>query len=98
MRDGPLDMRMDPTRASLPPSVVTNGGGSGYRPVLKTFGEERFAKRVLPRHCWLRNREQVDDPHRCLPHARDPGKRHQNIPRPVPSKVAHLGKQANWRR
>ncbi len=34
------------TRGQSVAGVVTNGGGGGYRPVLKTFGEERFAKRI----------------------------------------------------
>ncbi len=57
MRDGPLDMRMDPTRGSLPPS-----GYKRRRPdiarVLKTFGEERLPNVLLSRAIVERNREQ----------------------------------------
>jgi len=46
MRDGPLDMRMDPTRGVSAAEWLMNADESDISWVLKTFGEERFAKRI----------------------------------------------------
>lgn len=46
MRDGPLDMRMDPTRGIPASEWLKNAEEEDIAWVLKTFGEERFAKRI----------------------------------------------------
>ncbi|PKH22717.1 16S rRNA (cytosine(1402)-N(4))-methyltransferase [Enterobacterales bacterium CwR94] len=46
MRDGPLDMRMDPTRGISASEWLLKAEESDIAFVLKTFGEERFAKRI----------------------------------------------------
>jgi len=57
MRDGPLDMRMDPTRGQSAAEWLQNADEADIAWVLKTFGEERFAKRIA-RAITERNREQ----------------------------------------
>ncbi|QXL97953.1 16S rRNA (cytosine(1402)-N(4))-methyltransferase RsmH [Cronobacter sakazakii] len=56
MRDGPLDMRMDPTRGQSAAEWLRNAEEADIAWVLKTFGEERFAKRIA-RAIVERNRE-----------------------------------------
>lgn len=46
MRDGPLDMRMDTTRGLSASEWLARAGADDIAWVLKTFGEERFAKRI----------------------------------------------------
>ncbi|PWC21761.1 16S rRNA (cytosine(1402)-N(4))-methyltransferase [Brenneria roseae subsp. roseae] len=46
MRDGPLDMRMDPTRGVSAAEWLMKAEADDIAWVLKTFGEERFAKRI----------------------------------------------------
>ncbi|WP_423731713.1 16S rRNA (cytosine(1402)-N(4))-methyltransferase RsmH [Hafnia paralvei] len=46
MRDGPLDMRMDPTRGLSAAEWLMKAEEEDIAWVLKTFGEERFAKRI----------------------------------------------------
>lgn len=46
MRDGPLDMRMDPTRGLSASEWLMKAEEDDISWVLKTFGEERFAKRI----------------------------------------------------
>lgn len=46
MRDGPLDMRMDPTRGVSAAQWLMTAQQEDISWVLKTFGEERFAKRI----------------------------------------------------
>ncbi|AUG99427.1 16S rRNA (cytosine(1402)-N(4))-methyltransferase RsmH [Pectobacteriaceae bacterium CE70] len=46
MRDGPLDMRMDPTRGISAAEWLMKAEAEDIVWVLKTFGEERFAKRI----------------------------------------------------
>jgi len=57
MRDGPLDMRMDPTRGLSASEWLLQAEENDIAFVLKTFGEERFAKRIA-RAIVERNREQ----------------------------------------
>ncbi|WP_034912241.1 MULTISPECIES: 16S rRNA (cytosine(1402)-N(4))-methyltransferase RsmH [Erwinia] len=57
MRDGPLDMRMDPTKGLSASQWLLQAEESDIAFVLKTFGEERFAKRIA-RAIVERNREQ----------------------------------------
>ena len=44
--DGPLDMRMDPTRGEPVASWLARAGIDEIRQVIATYGEERFARRV----------------------------------------------------
>ncbi|WP_115719998.1 16S rRNA (cytosine(1402)-N(4))-methyltransferase RsmH [Gallaecimonas mangrovi] len=46
MRDGPLDMRMDPTSGQSAADWLNRADANDIAFVLKTFGEERFAKRI----------------------------------------------------
>jgi len=46
MRDGPLDMRMDTTRGLSAAEWLQKASADDIAWVLKTFGEERFAKRI----------------------------------------------------
>ncbi|AGH72740.1 16S rRNA (cytosine(1402)-N(4))-methyltransferase RsmH [Edwardsiella piscicida] len=46
MRDGPLDMRMDPSRGLSAAQWLMQAEEEDIAWVLKTFGEERFAKRI----------------------------------------------------
>lgn len=57
MRDGPLDMRMDPTRGQSAAEWLLNAEETDIAWVLKTYGEERFARRIA-RAIVVRNREQ----------------------------------------
>ena len=44
--DGPLDMRMDPTRGESAGQWLAHASESDIREVIKDYGEERFAKQV----------------------------------------------------
>ncbi|BAN94963.1 S-adenosyl-methyltransferase MraW [Plautia stali symbiont] len=57
MRDGPLDMRMDPRRGQSAAEWLQSAEEADIAFVLKTYGEERFAKRIA-RAIVERNREQ----------------------------------------
>jgi 16S rRNA (cytosine1402-N4)-methyltransferase len=46
LRDGPLDMRMDPTRGESVADWLARAGEADIARVFKTYGEERFAKRL----------------------------------------------------
>ena len=46
MRDGPLDMRMDPTRGQSAAEWLQTADEADIARVIKTFGEERFGKRI----------------------------------------------------
>ncbi|MBK4713958.1 MULTISPECIES: 16S rRNA (cytosine(1402)-N(4))-methyltransferase RsmH [Tenebrionibacter/Tenebrionicola group] len=56
MRDGPLDMRMDPGRGQSAAQWLQTAEEADIAWVLKTYGEERFAKRIA-RAIVERNRE-----------------------------------------
>ena len=56
MRDGPLDMRMDPSRGHSAAEWLLQAEEADIAFVLKTYGEERFAKRIA-RAIVERNRE-----------------------------------------
>jgi len=60
MRDGPLDMRMDPTRGLSAAEWLMKAEEADIAWVLKTFGEERFAKRIA-RAIVERNRTEPMD-------------------------------------
>lgn len=56
MRDGPLDMRMDPTRGQSAAQWLQTAAEADIAWVIKTYGEERFGKRIA--HAIVeRNRE-----------------------------------------
>ncbi len=57
MRDGPLDMRMDPTRGQSAAQWLLSADEADIAWVIKTFGEEKFGKRIA-RAIVERNREQ----------------------------------------
>lgn len=57
MRDGPLDMRMDPGKGLSAAQWLLQAEENDIAFVLKTFGEERFAKRIA-RAIVQRNLEQ----------------------------------------
>ncbi|WP_343554889.1 16S rRNA (cytosine(1402)-N(4))-methyltransferase RsmH [Pantoea sp.] len=57
MRDGPLDMRMDPTRGQSAAEWLLSAEEADIAFVIKTYGEERFGKRIA-RAIVERNREQ----------------------------------------
>ena len=44
--DGPLDMRMDPTRGEAVSAWLARASVDEIREVIATYGEERFARRV----------------------------------------------------
>src|SRR5699024_48581 len=46
MRDGPLDMRMNPTKGLTAAQWLSKAKEDDIAWVLKTFGEEKFAKRI----------------------------------------------------
>ncbi|VFP80332.1 16S rRNA (cytosine(1402)-N(4))-methyltransferase RsmH [Candidatus Erwinia haradaeae] len=46
MKDGPLDMRMDPTRGQSAATWLLNTKEKDIAFVLRAFGQERFAKRI----------------------------------------------------
>lgn len=46
LREGPLDMRMDPTQGESAAEWLARASETDIAAVLKTFGEERFAKRI----------------------------------------------------
>lgn len=56
-RDGPLDMRMDTTRGQSAAQWLAQASAEDIALVLKTFGEERFAKRIA-QAIVARNRQQ----------------------------------------
>ncbi|WP_058971191.1 16S rRNA (cytosine(1402)-N(4))-methyltransferase RsmH [Type-D symbiont of Plautia stali] len=57
MRDGPLDMRMDPTRGQSAAEWLMSAEEADIAFVIKTYGEEKFGKRIA-RAIVERNREQ----------------------------------------
>ncbi|EQC1056023.1 TPA: 16S rRNA (cytosine(1402)-N(4))-methyltransferase RsmH [Providencia rettgeri] len=61
MRDGPLDMRMDPTKGQSAQQWLMDAEADDIAWVLKTFGEERFAKRIA-RAIVERNHNPEEEP------------------------------------
>lgn len=51
MREGPLDMRMDPTRGQSAAQWLTFVKESELAQIIKTYGEERFAKIIAKAIC-----------------------------------------------
>ena len=57
--DGPLDMRMDPTRGESAAEWLDRATEQEIREVIGTYGEERFAKQVAGAIVAARSREPV---------------------------------------
>ena len=57
MRDGPLDMRMDTTRGETAAEFLNRADESELREVIRTYGEERFAKQIAAAIVEARGRE-----------------------------------------
>mgnify|MGYP001812217401 FL=1 len=57
--DGPLDMRMDPAAGVSAAEWLQTASEKNIRGVLKTFGEERFAKRIAHAIVEQRGREPL---------------------------------------
>jgi 16S rRNA (cytosine1402-N4)-methyltransferase len=57
--DGPLDMRMDPTRGESAAAWLARAGEAEIRGVLKDYGEERFAKQIAATLVAARSREPI---------------------------------------
>lgn len=60
MRDGPLDMRMDPTSGISAADWLAQADAEDIAWVLRVFGEERFAKRIA--HAIVAYRENEANP------------------------------------
>jgi 16S rRNA (cytosine1402-N4)-methyltransferase len=59
VRDGPLDMRMDPTRGESAAEWLARAEENDIREVIKGYGEERFAKSIAAAIVAARRREPV---------------------------------------
>src|SRR5580704_7474701 len=57
--DGPLDMRMDPTRGEPVAAWLARAGVDEMREVIATLGEERFARRVAQAIASARERAPI---------------------------------------
>jgi 16S rRNA (cytosine1402-N4)-methyltransferase len=57
LREGPLDMRMNPNQGQSIQSWLSQASVTEITNVLKTYGEERFAKRIA--HAIVKAREQA---------------------------------------
>jgi 16S rRNA (cytosine1402-N4)-methyltransferase len=57
--DGPLDMRMDPTRGEPVAAWLNRAGVDEMREVIATLGEERFARRVAQAIASARERAPI---------------------------------------
>src|SRR5690348_623681 len=59
--EGPLDMRMDPTRGQPVSSWLARASVDEIRQVIATFGEERFARRVAQAIVARRSKSPLED-------------------------------------
>lgn len=59
MREGPLDMRMDPTQGLSAAAWIAHVKESELTNIIKTFGEERCAKMIAKAICTARNNEAI---------------------------------------
>lgn len=59
MREGPLDMRMDPTQGQSAAAWIAHVKESELANIIKTFGEERCAKMIAKAICIARNNEPI---------------------------------------
>jgi len=58
-REGPLDMRMDPTRGESAAQWLARADEKHIREVIRTYGEERFAKSIAAAIVAARSREPL---------------------------------------
>jgi 16S rRNA (cytosine1402-N4)-methyltransferase len=58
-REGPLDMRMDPTRGESAADWLARAEENDIREVIRAYGEERFAKPIAAAIVAARSREPV---------------------------------------
>jgi 16S rRNA (cytosine1402-N4)-methyltransferase len=59
LRDGPLDMRMDPSRGESAAGWLARAEENDIREVIRAYGEERFAKSIAAAIVAARRREPV---------------------------------------
>lgn len=59
MQDGPLDMRMDPTSGITAAEWLHAAEQTEIEYVLKTYGEEQFARRIAREICMQRTQQQI---------------------------------------
>ncbi|MDH5407141.1 MAG: 16S rRNA (cytosine(1402)-N(4))-methyltransferase RsmH [Gammaproteobacteria bacterium] len=59
-QNGPLDMRMDPTRGMSAAEWISKAKEQDIATVLKEYGEERFAKRIARAICVARAEAPID--------------------------------------
>ncbi len=57
--DGPLDMRMDPTRGEPVAAWLNTASESAIRECLWTYGEERRARQIAARICAIRHQQPL---------------------------------------
>ncbi len=60
MRDGPLDMRMDPTRGISASDWLKTAEASDITKVLYEYGEESFAKKIAHKICTTRAENPIE--------------------------------------
>lgn len=58
-QDGPLDMRMNPAQGVSAAQWVNSASSEEIADVLKTFGEERFARRIANAICAVRDEQEI---------------------------------------
>ena len=88
--DGPLDMRMDPTRGAPVSDWLAHAGLDEIREVIATLGEERFARRVA-------RRDRGGAP-RAAHHAHQPAGRRSSRAPCAPASPASIRRRARSRR
>lgn len=59
-QDGPLDMRMDPEESGTAADLVNRSSKEDLRQILWTYGEERFARRIVDAIERARERRKID--------------------------------------
>jgi len=63
MRDGPLDMRMNPEIGESVAQWLSNASTNDIAEVLKTYGEERFARRIAYKIVATRDQKPLNTTH-----------------------------------
>lgn len=58
--DGPLDMRMDPTRGESAATWLKTASEAAIRECLWRYGEERKARQIAARICFVRQQQPID--------------------------------------
>lgn len=59
-REGPLDMRMDPTQGMNAKEWLCDAKEADIAKILKDFGEERFARRIAHAICVAREQKKIE--------------------------------------